>query len=228
MHKPSIVRTTQHSIQVHGIGVASGLIFRCIVAGWLAFAPSLIVAAEAKKKGNPNVALKSDVDHVDTAKTRASEKPKTKVVNPTSAPKPEKPAAKSVSAPRAKLGTATNVAIAPEELVEFHAQSAAVKKLIESSLDLARQNLTYSYGSSDPANGGLDCSGFIYSSCDSTASSRCLEIRAVSTPRCGAPEGFEPLSAASRTPSNLMNCCLAIFSFGLVLTPQRRIHPFRT
>jgi len=46
--------------------------------------------------------------------------------------------------------------------MEFHAQPAGVRKLIESSLDLARQNLTYTYGSADPANGGLDCSGFIY------------------------------------------------------------------
>jgi cell wall-associated NlpC family hydrolase len=34
--------------------------------------------------------------------------------------------------------------------------------VIESSLELARQNLTYTFGSSDPKNGGLDCSGFIY------------------------------------------------------------------
>jgi cell wall-associated NlpC family hydrolase len=34
--------------------------------------------------------------------------------------------------------------------------------LIESGLALTRQNLTYLYGSADPANGGMDCSGFIY------------------------------------------------------------------
>ncbi len=37
-----------------------------------------------------------------------------------------------------------------------------MRKLIESSLDLARQNLTYTFGSADPASGGMDCSGFIY------------------------------------------------------------------
>ena len=46
--------------------------------------------------------------------------------------------------------------------MEFHAQPAGVRQLIESSLNLARQNLTYTFGSADPANGGLDCSGFIY------------------------------------------------------------------
>jgi len=57
---------------------------------------------------------------------------------------------------------APNVAIASDDLLEFRKQPAAVKTLIETGLDLARQNLTYTYGSSDPANGGLDCSGFIY------------------------------------------------------------------
>ena len=64
------------------------------------------------------------------------------------------PSQKSVAAP--------NAAIAPEEIMEYKAQPAGVRKLIEFSLDLARQNLTYTFGSADPANGGLDCSGFIY------------------------------------------------------------------
>jgi hypothetical protein len=34
--------------------------------------------------------------------------------------------------------------------------------LIRSSLALTEQNLSYKYGSADPAAGGMDCSGFIY------------------------------------------------------------------
>ena len=64
--------------------------------------------------------------------------------------------------PVAKAAAAPNAAIAPEEIMEFSAQPAGVRKLIESSLELARQNLTYTYGSADPASGGMDCSGFIY------------------------------------------------------------------
>ncbi len=30
------------------------------------------------------------------------------------------------------------------------------------SLELTKQNLNYKYGSADPANGGMDCSGFVY------------------------------------------------------------------
>ena len=36
-----------------------------------------------------------------------------------------------------------------------------MKKLISTALDLTKKNLTYTYGSDDPANGGMDCSGTI-------------------------------------------------------------------
>ena len=64
--------------------------------------------------------------------------------------------------PSTKALAAPGAAIAPEEILEFSAQPAGVRKLIESSLELARQNLTYTFGSADPAKGGLDCSGFIH------------------------------------------------------------------
>ena len=64
--------------------------------------------------------------------------------------------------PPPKTAAAPNASIAPEEIMEFHAQPAGVRKLIESSLELARKNLTYTFGSADPASGGLDCSGYIY------------------------------------------------------------------
>lgn len=40
--------------------------------------------------------------------------------------------------------------------------SPPVRKLIDVGLGLTTQNLSYKYGSADPANGGLDCSGFVY------------------------------------------------------------------
>ncbi len=47
-------------------------------------------------------------------------------------------------------------------LNEFSNQPPKVQQLLESALELTRKNLTYSYGSADPKNGGMDCSGFIY------------------------------------------------------------------
>ena len=37
-----------------------------------------------------------------------------------------------------------------------------MRKIADLSLDLTRRNLDYKYGSADPANGGMDCSGFVY------------------------------------------------------------------
>lgn len=48
------------------------------------------------------------------------------------------------------------------EIVESKEYPEDVRKLVELSLGLAKKNLNYKYASADPANGGLDCSGFIY------------------------------------------------------------------
>ena len=80
-------------------------------------------------------------------------------------PAPEKVAKAEVEpeiAPREKPGAEANASISPEEILEFHNQPAGVRKLIESGLELARKNLTYTFGSADPSKGGFDCSGFIY------------------------------------------------------------------
>ena len=37
-----------------------------------------------------------------------------------------------------------------------------MQKLLTSALELTTRNLDYKYGSADPANGGMDCSGFVY------------------------------------------------------------------
>jgi cell wall-associated NlpC family hydrolase len=37
-----------------------------------------------------------------------------------------------------------------------------VRQILEAGLELTKQNLGYNYGSADPVNGGMDCSGFIY------------------------------------------------------------------
>jgi hypothetical protein len=48
------------------------------------------------------------------------------------------------------------------DLQDFSEQPAAVQRLIVDGLALTTRNLGYSYGSDDPANGGMDCSGTIY------------------------------------------------------------------
>lgn len=48
------------------------------------------------------------------------------------------------------------------DLVDFDRQPEAVKRLIRDALALTRRNLTYIFGSCNPARGGMDCSGVIY------------------------------------------------------------------
>lgn len=48
------------------------------------------------------------------------------------------------------------------ELKDYHNYSLIVRKLILIALSLSQKNLTYLYGSSDPKNNGMDCSGTIY------------------------------------------------------------------
>jgi len=48
------------------------------------------------------------------------------------------------------------------DLVDYDQQPAAVKRLLAHALELTTQNLSYKYGSSDPKEGGMDCSGTVY------------------------------------------------------------------
>lgn len=52
--------------------------------------------------------------------------------------------------------------IDPSELIEFDKYPKKVKNLISDSMELAKKNLTYKFGSTNPENGGLDCSGTIF------------------------------------------------------------------
>ncbi len=59
-------------------------------------------------------------------------------------------------------GNGPNITLEPSALVEYEAQPERVRALLQGGLELASRHLTYQYGSADPANGGMDCSGFIY------------------------------------------------------------------
>ena len=54
------------------------------------------------------------------------------------------------------------VSISPNEIVEYENYSAKVRAIVDLALDLASRGLDYKYGSADPNNGGMDCSGFVY------------------------------------------------------------------
>jgi cell wall-associated NlpC family hydrolase len=70
-----------------------------------------------------------------------------------------------VSAPGATNTPATapakQASLQPADLAEFDAQPAPIRTLIADALALTGQGLSYKYGSADPKNGGMDCSGTV-------------------------------------------------------------------
>jgi peptidoglycan DL-endopeptidase CwlO len=81
---------------------------------------------------------------------------------PEESPSPSEEESPSASpSPSGKKGV-PNATISPNELSGYDDYPVEVRKLVDTSLELTKQNLTYKYGSADPANGGMDCSGFVY------------------------------------------------------------------
>src|SRR5881227_551195 len=86
-------------------------------------------------------------------------------VAPTSTVPPspsEMPAPQKSVLPQNKGLGAPNVTLSPEAIANFESYPPKVQKLLTSALELTTRNLDYKYGSADPANGGMDCSGFVY------------------------------------------------------------------
>src|SRR4029077_18513851 len=85
------------------------------------------------------------------------------IATPTPTETPESTATPSATAhPRPEKKGAPNATISPREINGYDSYPPKVRQIIERGLDLTKQNLNYTYGSADPANGGMDCCGFIY------------------------------------------------------------------
>jgi len=82
-------------------------------------------------------------------------------VSPSATETPSASPAESPEAGRGKKGW-PNVSLSPDQIGDYDNYPAKVRQIIDSGLALTKQNLGYTYGSADPANGGMDCSGFIY------------------------------------------------------------------
>jgi len=65
--------------------------------------------------------------------------------------------------PNIVTAKSTSVAsITTSDLVEYPHLRKPIQTLLSNSLALTRKKLSYQYGSCDPANGGMDCSGTVY------------------------------------------------------------------
>jgi hypothetical protein len=58
--------------------------------------------------------------------------------------------------------SSTVATLAVSDLREYETQTPEVKRLLAEALALTTLDLKYQYGSSDPKNGGMDCSGTVY------------------------------------------------------------------
>lgn len=123
--------------------------FRLIGLLLLAFACSISLEA------NPQKHLATPPIHT-PPKTTAEDS----ALPPEPLPSP-RPSASPDASPSASPA-APNASISPEQIVGFEKQPPKVQELIRSALALTHDDLTYVYGSADPANGGMDCSGYIF------------------------------------------------------------------
>ncbi|MGB9474030.1 MAG: NlpC/P60 family protein [Candidatus Udaeobacter sp.] len=99
--------------------------------------------------------------------TPTARKPKKKSPTPspeeTPSPTPSETASPSRSPHTgAERKGAPDATLSPDEIVGYNDYPAKVRQILDAGLALTRENLGYTYGSADPANGGMDCSGFIY------------------------------------------------------------------
>jgi len=70
--------------------------------------------------------------------------------------------ARGFVAPKAAQPSEAQVAtLTPDAIKDFASQPEAVKRLLTAGLQLTTQDLGYQYGSDDPKNGGMDCSGTV-------------------------------------------------------------------
>jgi cell wall-associated NlpC family hydrolase len=108
--------------------------------------PSPTKSKSKRKKGSPTATPGESPSETETPSPSPAEKA-------TSSPA-ERPAPGKKGWP--------NVSLSPDQLADYDGYTPKVRQIIDAGLALTKQNLGYTYGSADPKNGGMDCSGFIY------------------------------------------------------------------
>src|SRR6266705_3378747 len=118
--------------------------------------PSPTASAKRKKASpTPSPTPKSKSKRKKTSPTPTPGESPSATETPSASP------AESPEAGRGKKGW-PNVSLSPDEIEGYEKYPPRVRQILDAGLALTKQNLGYTYGSADPANGGMDCSGFIY------------------------------------------------------------------
>jgi len=127
--------------------------------------PTPSPAAERKQKKASPTPTPSPTPKSKSKRKQASPTPaptESPAATETPSPTPaEKPTPSSSERAQGKKAW-PNVSLSPEEIEDSDSYPLKVRQIIDAGLALTKQNLGYTYGSADPANGGMDCSGFVY------------------------------------------------------------------
>jgi cell wall-associated NlpC family hydrolase len=126
--------------------------------------PTPSPTAERKQKKvspTPSPTPKSKSKHKKASPTPAPTESPAATETPSPAPAETSTPSPAESRARGKKG-APNVSLSPDEIVDYENYPPKVRQILDAGLGLTKQNLGYTYGSADPKNGGMDCSGFIY------------------------------------------------------------------
>jgi peptidoglycan DL-endopeptidase CwlO len=98
-----------------------------------------------------------------TPKSKSKRKKGSPTPAPTESPAPtETPSASPAQTPGPGKKGWPNVTLSPDQISGYETYPPKVRQVLDAGLALTKQNLGYSYGSADPKNSGMDCSGFIY------------------------------------------------------------------
>jgi cell wall-associated NlpC family hydrolase len=100
-----------------------------------------------------------------TSPTAKAKKKSSPTLEPSETPSPTPMPSLSptaTAAPEKGKRGAPNATLSPEAISGFENNPPKVQQLLNSALELTTRNLDYKYGSADPGNGGMDCSGFVY------------------------------------------------------------------
>src|SRR5882724_4850775 len=110
---------------------------------------------KASPTPSPTATLKSKSKRKKTSPTPTPGESPSATETPSASP------AESPEAGRGKKGW-PNVSLSPDAIEGYEKYPSKVRQILDAGLALTKQNLGYTYGSADPANGGMDCSGFVY------------------------------------------------------------------
>src|SRR5262249_3247789 len=114
-------------------------------------------ASSKRKKASPTPSP--------TPKSKSKRKKASPTPTPAESPSAiETPSASPAESPEPAPGKKgwPNVSLSPDAIKGYEKYPTKVRQILDAGLALTKENLGYTYGSADPANGGMDCSGFIY------------------------------------------------------------------